>query len=420
MARRTLSDTFCKAARAAPAGKRAEFWDTRVPGFGLRVTDRGAKSYVLYLRLPTTRMPVRLRLGDADKLGLAAARQKAKAWLDLVAQGKDPRQIEEEARLAKQRALRITFSRVAEDWLAAKVRGKQRQDRSVENDLARVFLPVWGNRPIAEISARDMRDLIGKIKDGAPASARNLLSHLKRLFGWAANQDYGLIDSPAAKLSAQDIIGAKIPRDRTLTDTELGALWRGSGTLEYPYREIVRLLALTGQRRSEVARARWREFDLAKAEWAIPKERMKNNVAHLVPLSGDALAILETLPRFTKGDHLFSSTFGAKAVGGLGRAKRLLDAAMAAELGHPVEPFVFHDIRRTMRTNLSALPITDMVRELVIAHRQGGMHAIYDFHKYRDEKAAALELWAARLGEIVSRPPTAEVVDHPARKGRAK
>jgi integrase len=156
-----------------------------------------------------------------------------------------------------------------------------------------------------------------------------------------------------------------------------------------------------------VARARWREFDLEKREWTIPAERMKGNAAHLVPLSGDAIAILETLPRFNKGDHLFSSTFGAKPVGGLGRAKRLLDAAMAVELGHPVKPFVFHDIRRTMRTNLSALPITDVVRELVIAHQQGGMHKVYDLHKYRDEKAAALELWAARLREIASlpRPP---------------
>lgn len=414
MARRTLTDTFIKALRPAPAGKREHHWDLQVHRFGVRVTDQGARTFILYVRVPPGRVPARLKLGDASDMRLAAARVKAKEWLDLVAQGKDPRQIEREARLAQRRALRVTFAVVAADWLAEKVRGKQRQARAVENDLMREFIPHWGNRPIVDISARDMRDLIGKVKDRAPASARNLLSHLKRLFGWAVEQDYGLIESPAANLRAQNIIGAKVARDRVLSDVELRAMWRAAGTLGYPYSEIIRLLALTGGRKSEIARARWREFDLDKRVWTIPAERMKGGAAHLVPLVDDALAILAGLPEFGKGDHLFSSTFGAKAVGGFGRAKKRLDAAMAAELGHAVEPFVIHDIRRTMRTGLSALPVTDKVRELVIAHAQGGMHKVYDLHSYRDEKRQALELWAARLRKIVDR--TDNVVALPPRR----
>jgi hypothetical protein len=80
---------------------------------------------------------------------------------------------------------------------------------------------------------------------------------------------------------------------------------------------------------------------------------------------------------------------------------------MAAELGGEVDPFVIHDIRRTMRTGLSALPIPDNVRELVIAHARPGMHRIYDLHAYENEKRHALELWAARLRTIV-KPPAAD------------
>jgi integrase len=108
-------------------------------------------------------------------------------------------------------------------------------------------------------------------------------------------------------------------------------------------------------RRSEVAEARWREFDLTAKLWSIPPERMKANAAHVVPLTALVVAVLERLPRFDSGDYLFTSTQGRKPITGFNRAKRALDAKMLAELGE-LPPFVLHDIRRSVRTGLSALP----------------------------------------------------------------
>ena len=193
-------------------------------------------------------------------------------------------------------------------------------------------------------------------------------------------------------------------RQRVLTDVELRALWRAAEKLGYPYGDLFRLLAITGQRKSEVAEARWREFDLSQKLWTIPPERMKGDAAHEVPLTDDAIAILEALPRFNNGDYVFSTTFGAKPVNGFSKAKVNLDRAMAAELGDAVDPFVIHDIRRSMRTGLSALPIPNNVRELVIAHAQPGLHKVYDQHSYQQEKRHALNLWAARLRTIVDPP----------------
>jgi integrase len=135
---------------------------------------------------------------------------------------------------------------------------------------------------------------------------------------------------------------------------------------------------------------------------------MKMDAAHLVPLTDDVLAILESLPRFKKGDYLFSTMFGAKPVNGFSKTKDRLDGAMRAEMGE-LEPWTIHDIRRTMRTGLSALPIPDRVRELVIGHTQPGLHKVYDQHSYLDEKRRALELWAERLRTIID--PAEEVSD---------
>jgi integrase len=170
---------------------------------------------------------------------------------------------------------------------------------------------------------------------------------------------------------------------------------------------------LTGQRKSEVAEAQWSEFDLAKREWSIPPERMKMDAAHLVPLTDDAVKVLESLPRFRSGEHLFSTTYGKLPVNGFSKAKARLDKLLVKQLGK-VPRFVFHDIRRTVRTHLSALPIPDLVRELVIAHSKPGLHKVYDQHAYAAEKRHALELWAARLRSMVE-PAAPNVVQLVAR-----
>ena len=180
-----------------------------------------------------------------------------------------------------------------------------------------------------------------------------------------------------------------------LTDDEIRALWRSSGATSYPFGPLLRILLLTGQRKSEVAEARWSEFDLDKKLWTIPVARMKAKSVHVVPLTDEVVMILNSLPRFARGDYLFTTTFGRKPVNGFSKMKGRLDRRMLRTwppLGRKagierkaMASFVLHDIRRTMRTHLSALPIPDLVRELVIGHAQKGLHKIYDQHAYLDE-----------------------------------
>src|SRR5262249_7403722 len=288
-------------------------------------------------------------------LTLEHAREKARAWRNLIKRGIDPQIEEERQQQAALRKQRTTFTAVAEDFIKDKLPA-ERKAREVELEIRREFLPRWGKRPVTEITALDVRNVVKAAKDrGAPYQAHNLLVLARRLFAWAIDQHvYGLETSPCDRLKPKAIIGKKLLRKRVLDNDELRAFWRATARLGYPYGPLFRMLALTGQRKSEVAEARWAEFDLARKLWTIPAARMKADAAHIVPLSDDVLAILKSLPRFKRGDHVFSTTFGETPVNGFSKGKRRLDRrmlrswrALARARGEDrrkveIEPFVIH------------------------------------------------------------------------------
>src|SRR5262249_15194274 len=306
--------------------------------------------------------PTRRSLGTYGELTLEQAREKAGTWRNLLRKGVDPQTEEDRQRRAELRRQENSFAAVAEEFIKRHVR-KTRKAVAFERELRKEFIERWGARPITEIDQSDVKAVLGEAVDrGAPYQAHNLLVHVRSLFNWAIGQgDYGLGRSPIDRLKSSLVIRQKLGRKRGIDDNELRGLWRVTGKLKYPFGPLFRMLLLTGQRKSEVAEARWREIDLDKKLWTIPPERMKADAAHIVPLTNDVVKVLADLPRFKKGDHLFSTTFGAKPVNGFSKAKARLDGAMAAELGHEPEAFVIHDIRRSVRTNLSALPIPDLV-----------------------------------------------------------
>jgi integrase len=403
MAKRALTDRTIKSLAKKPAkpGRTYDVPDALVPGLAVRVMSSGARTFVLVTRFPGRKNPTRRSLGAYGAITLDAARERARVWLDLIRRGIDPGVEEERQRTAELRKQAHTFAAVAEEYIKVHV-SKTRQAAAVEIAIRREFIARWGERPIAGITSQDVLAVIdAAIERGAPYRAHNLLAFVKSLFNWAiARPNYGLETSPCDRLKPKQIIGKKQARQRILSDAEIRALWSCAETMDYPYGPLIKLLLITGQRLNEVARATWGEFDLDKKLWTIPAARMKAAAAHTVSLSDEALKVLRTLPRFKQGEHLFSTTYGELAINGFSKQKRRLDELMAERLG-TVEEFRFHDIRRTMRTGLSALPVPDMVRELVIAHAQPGLHKVYDQHKYDAEKRQALDLWAARLQQIL-------------------
>jgi integrase len=253
--------------------------------------------------------------------------------------------------------------------------------------MLRRELGRWNDRAIDTITKRDVIEVIDAVvKRGSPSTAHHLFAYMRRAFNYAVARDV-CEHSPCDRLKPSVLIGPKGLRQRVLTDDEIRALWSACDVLGYPYGRLYQLLLVTGQRRGEVSGARWREFDLQARQWTVPPERFKSNATHLVPLSAMAIDILKALPR--KGDHLF-------VVNGFSPLKRRLDKLMQCD------PFVIHDLRRTVRTRMSGLRIKTEVAEMVIGHGKRGLARIYDQHEYFDEMREALDAWAKALSAIVA------------------
>jgi integrase len=437
MARKALTDRTIKALKAAAPGSRAEYWDAIVPGLGIRVTDRGHKSFVVLARYPGHQNPTRRALGEYGAITLEDARGKARAWIELIQKGIDPAAAEEKQRQAELRNQGRTFALAAEQFIKHIHRGKLRTAPVTERELRQVFMARWKQRPIADIAADDIKTVIREVVDrGAKYRAFKLFALIRRLFNWAIGiDDYGLESNPCRRLKPGDLIGERHARERVLTDGELAALWRVSGRIGYPYGALYRLLVLTALRLNEVCGARWVEFDLTAQLWTIPAERMKKVKGgakpHVVPLPTEMLDVLRTLPRFATGDFLFSHSHGKRPLKSnqFSDPKEKLDRrilrtlrAMARLQGADpstviMKDWVNHDLRRTVRTHLSALRIPEEVREAVLAHVRPGIKGTYDKYEYLDEKREALTAWAARLRNIVE-PAPANVVPIKVRAAR--
>jgi integrase len=395
MARKTLTDKSIRALKPAPAGQRYIVADAVVPGFGVRVTDRGHRTFVLGARYPGSKHFKRREIGEVGAITLALAREKAREWLVLIKAGKDPREVARTAGAS-------TFRAVAEEYIA-RVQRTKRQGARVAWRLRREVVPLWGDRPIGSIERADVVHLIEAIAERGPAYARNIYDYLRGLFNWAINRGvYGLDRSPCDRLRPAELIGPRRARQRVLGDEELRALWHAAGAEGYPFGPCIQLLMLTGTRLNEAAGARWREFDAEV--WTVPPERAKMDAEHRVPITDGLRALLEQLPRWNQGDRLFSTTSGATFVRGFSRVKHRLDVKMG-----PMPHWVYHDIRRTVRTRLSALRVPEPVAELVIGHSKRGLARVYDQHQYLGEMYEALEAWNRLLARIVD--PAANVVE---------
>lgn len=440
--------------------------DEKTRNLMVRVGPRNEKgdfrrTFVMVTRFPGSKHPVRHAFGEYRENGkgdltLSEARERTDEWRKLIKQSIDPREAVRKQKEEAERKRDLHFGAIVEDYLSRHVKG-QRRAKAVESEIRSEIIPVWKNKAVTEITRSDVVALVEAIADRpAPYHAHNVLGHIRTFFNWAIERGkYGLETSPCDRLKPGRLIGKKKPRQRVLDETELLALWRASTRLGYPYGPLFRLLALTGQRKAEVGEARWQEFhsdlvrllcerkigapsidwskiDKAWKVWTVPPERFKSEASHTVPLTDDVLSILETLPHWSgkdSGDHLFSTTAGKLPVNGFSKAKERLDRhmlrtlkAIARKRGDDpaktiLPDFVLHDIRRTVRTELSRLRISTEIAEMVIGHGKKGLERVYNQNTFADEMREALEMWAGRLRSIVSPPPANVVSLRGARNG---
>ena len=399
---------------AAPQSGRTIFWDRHLPGFGLRVTAKGTKSWVAMYRVHGK--SVMETLGTVARVStIEEARSRARASMAKAEAGGNP-VAEKKVETARQTANTVVARYLAHCDRTLKPKTAREWRRIFEHDV----LPQWGERPLADIDKGDVLALVndkagrrerkrkGADADGAVVQAGKMLTRLRTFFGWATANDLVQADPTAGvRRPAKEAV-----RDRVLSDDELRLFWNATGQLGNPFAPLFRLMLLTAQREGEVAGLRWSELDLTTQAWTIPGIRTKNRKPHIVPLSSAAFEIIDAVPRVDGQDLLFSHT-GVTPSSGFSRAKRRLDALMTTDNERSeIEPWVLHDLRRTATTGMARLGVAPHVADRVLNHTAGtirGVAAVYNRFEYLDERKAALETWG-RFVESLVRPMPANVI----------
>lgn len=363
------------------------YWDLALKGFGVKVTPKGRKVFIVLYR---SRHGVlrKYTIGPYGAVTPHLARSEAQKVLAAKASGGDPAA---ERRDAKRRHSVEQIQAVAALFLE-----RHASERRSGKELARVFQrdihPVWDGRSIHEITKRDVVTLLTGIVDrGAPGSANKAFKLLRAFFNWCIGQAL-LERSPCEGLK---LPSPEISRDRVLTDGELRAVWRAAALIGDPYGAIVKVLALTGQRREEVARMTWDEVNFTDRQWILPGTRTKNGRAHHVHLSDETCAVLGRLPRTSA--YVF--VCAQRPYAGFSQDKPRLDHLSG------VSGWRLHDLRRTVVSGMARLGVAPHVADKILNHQSGaisGVAAVYQRHDFMAERRDALERWGRHVAELIS------------------
>jgi integrase len=366
------------------------YWDAGLPGFGVKVTPRGRKVFIALYRTGGAGSKLRkYTIGPYGRVTLHQARVAAQKVFAARLEGRDPAAEKRESKR------RIVADRV-EDLLENFIDQRLSQNRSggeIARLLRREMGKIWAGRSIHEIRKRDVVELISAIEQrGAPVAANKALKSIKMFLRWCVGRAI-LDQSPTEGVPMPT---KEIARDRVLSDEELAAVILAARAVDDRYGGIVELLALTGQRREEVAKLAWEELDLSKRVWTIPKHRTKNAKAHVVHLSDESMAVLHRMG--IHGPHAFAF-HGSKPFDHFASAKRKLDELSG------VTGWRLHDLRRTCVSGMARLGAAPHVADKILNHQSGtisGVAAVYQRHEFLPERKDALERWGAHVGKLVT------------------
>jgi len=386
MPRKNLTARFCETVKV---DERTDYQDELVRGLWFRVSPTGAKTWQVVYDRESDGKRQRVKLGRFPAMPLEKARTAALKLVTAVAEGEDP----SADRRARKAAL--TTEELGKLYLDKHAKRNKKTWAEDERLLKKEVYPAIGAMKAESVKRRDVLDIIeAKAEAGHVAQSTQILAVVRKLFNWAVDGDY-LQSSPATGIKPR---GKAVRRDRVLDDREVEKVWNAlpKATVSQQTADIIRLLFLTGQRSGEVCGMVRGEVDLDRALWTIPKERTKNGLTHVVPLSPTAIAIVEKWLERADDEAdapLFCRTGKPIASNAIAQAVRLKLQITGA-------PWTPHDIRRTVATGMAGQDIAPHIIEAVLNHISGfksGVAGTYNRHRYEAEKRRALDIWAEHL-----------------------
>jgi integrase len=375
-------------------------WDDDLKGFGLRTSSSGAASYVVQYRMGGREAKTRrFTIGaHGSPWTPATARAEAERLLLMVATGVDPVAADQQRR---REAVDLAFSKYA-DHFATACTGKG-WTALVVRSLRLHVKPVLRDKPLPKITRPDIVSVFDRMPADQVGNRRNVFAVLRRLFKWAISRG----DIERSPMEGMETPPAVKARERWLSDSELGRIWKHAPKTHRCFGPIVRLLIATGQRREEVTSLEWEELNRADREWRLPGNRAKNGEPNMVPLNDLAIAELDKVAKgahWPRKGHVFPTSSGARFTA-YSKGKNKLDKLVAADGGDALPAWRLHDLRRTLATGFQRLGVRFEVTEAVLNHvgaSRSGVAGIYQRHDWKEEKHKALQVWNDHIVKILA------------------
>jgi len=390
-----FSDFFLKGLQP----KASRYIETERNGFYIEVMPSGEKSFRYRYRLNGQREKV--TIGAYPAMTLKAARTRHSEMLDQVNMGESPARAKRESRLQAAAGISSlgTFEHFAEKWIELELKPRNKNARQDETYIRRDILPTVGKKELKSVTTQDIWGCVEAVKQrGHGQAARRVRSVLKRIFDFAISHGLVLIN-PASAVRPTHIAQTKA-RPRFLSVQEI-PVWLHAietSSIAKSTKLALRFLLLVPARKGELLAATWNDVDFAASTWDIRGDASKNGAALRHKLPSQAMAVLRELRQLAMG-----SQWVLPSSRGLGRAhlsKSAMNSAIKGIAGLP-QGVVIHDLRRTVRTNLSELGISSDVAEMCLNHRRSGMIRVYDVSELIEQRYQALQKWESYLKSLL-------------------
>ncbi|MFP2507474.1 integrase domain-containing protein [Buttiauxella gaviniae] len=393
MARTTRPLTNTEVLRAKPSEKELTLHDGE--GLFLIVKTTGKKLWRFRYQRPTTKKRTMVGLGSFPALSLADARALRADYLSLLAKGIDPQVQAEVTEEQQQIALDSIFSTVAANWFQLKSKSvTEDYAKDIWRSLDKDVLPAIGEIPVQEIKARTLVEALEPIKArGALETVRRLVQRINEIMTYAVNT--GLIDANPASGVGMAFERPKKQNMPTLRPEELPKLMRSlvMSNLSVSTRCLIEWQLLTLVRPSEASGTRWEEIDLDAKLWTIPAERMKGKREHVVPLSAQALDILEVMkPISAHREHVFPSRNDPKQA----MNSQTANAALK-RIGYGGK-LVAHGLRSIASTAMNEANFNSDVIETALAHcDRNEVRRAYNRSSYLEQRIILMRWWGDKI-----------------------
>lgn len=339
MPRRTATSLTKRTIDQAKPG--TTLWDRELPGFGIRTTPAGTKSFIYQYRMLNQRQG-KTTIGGFPGLTVDQARKLAREYAAMVERGESPSDVKRSIRTA------ATVRDLAERYCGSYAitnNLKPTVVRDARSLLNRYVLPSLGTRKAAEVRSSEIEAVVGNARQNIGKSQANkLIAVLKKMFNLAIDDDAALVNPVRVKKTAED------QRYRFLSHVEVcGLLNACDQYADQHAADAVRLLLFTGARLQEVLKAEWCQFDLVKGVWLKPSAHTKTKRQHRLMLPSNVVALLITMrARDPVTPFLFPGRSGTKPRADLKRP--WTDIVTMAGLKDVRK----HDLRRTTATFMAS------------------------------------------------------------------